>query len=62
MKDDVFIDNRSTRNVDVDMDRKTDRVCAIEPGEISVACVVPPVPLVEEEGRQVGRVQASVYR
>ncbi|KAG0556056.1 hypothetical protein KC19_11G022200 [Ceratodon purpureus] len=62
VKDDVFIDNRSTRNVDVDMDRKTDRVCAIEPGEISVACVVPPVPLVEEEGRQVGRVQASVYR
>ena len=63
VKDDyVLIDNRLTRNGDLDMDRKTDSVRAIEPGEISVSCVVPPVPLVEEEARQVGRVQASVYR
>lgn len=62
LKDDVLIGNRLTRNVDLDMDRKTDSVRTIEAGDISVACVVPPVPLVEEEGRQVGRVQASVYR
>lgn len=62
VKDDVFIDNKFTRNVDVVMDRKTDSARSIEPGEISVECMVPPAPLVEEEGRQVGRVQASVYR
>jgi hypothetical protein len=59
---DVLIGNRLIRNVDLDMDRKNDSVRTIEAGDISVACVVPPVPLVEEEGRQVGRVQASVYR
>ena len=63
VKDDyVLIGNRSTINVDLDMDKKTDRICVIEPGEISVSCVVPPVTLVEEEVREVGQVQASVFR
>jgi len=63
VKDDyVLTDNMSTLNMDLETDKKSDRICAIEPGEISVSCVVPPVPLVEEEVRKVGRVQASVFR
>lgn len=58
----VLIDNGSTLNVDLHMNKKTDRICAMEPGEISVSCVVPPVALVEEEVREVGQVQASVFR
>lgn len=61
-EDYVLIDNGLTLNVDLDMEKKTHRICAIEPGEISVSCVVPPVPLIEEEVRKVGRVQASVLR
>lgn len=63
MNDDyVLLDNVSTLNVDLEMDKKSDRICATETGEISVSCVVPPVPLIEEEVRKVGRVQASVFR
>jgi hypothetical protein len=62
VKNDVLVDNRLTHNMNLDMDGKADSVRTSESGEISVACIVPPVPLVEEEGRQVGRVQASVYR
>lgn len=58
----VLVGNGSTLNVDLDIDKKTSRTCAVEPGEISVSCVVSPVALIEEEVRKVGRVQASVFR
>lgn len=62
VKDDYLLNNNVlTRNLDLNMVGKTDNACVIESGEISVQCVVPPMPLVEEEGRRVGRVQASVY-
>lgn len=56
----ILVDNE--RTLDLDDGHNTRNIGDTETCDISVSCVMPPVPLIEEETRKAGHVQASVYR